>query len=542
MQRRVSRATLLKGLAGLAVGALSGKLYFDWQRSASQVSCRMLGPSMSRGHALRDGKASKMPDAPTENTAIVIVGGGIAGLSAGWWLKKRGFSDFVLLELEQQVGGNSSAGKNRFSAYPWGAHYVPVANKESEYVLALFEELGVIEGYDAAGNPIYNDLYLCHEPQERLFKDGSFQEGLVPHRGLQPEEKEELDRFFTLIQKLRSATGSDGRPAFAIPIELSSKDEDLIALDRISMAQWLNQNGFRTEPLLWYVNYCCRDDYGSAIEDVSAWAGIHYFAGRRGVAANAEQNSVVTWPEGNGFLVDKLKQQLDGHIKSGALVTAIAARDRRYITTYVESSTGRCLAAKSACVIFSAPRFLATHIVDGYEMTGHHELVYAPWLVANISLNRIPDARGAPLSWDNVDFRSRSLGYVVATHQTISARQGPTVITYYYPLSGENPAAARKRLLSTSADEWSKTIVDDLKRMHPGIAEEILSIDLWPWGHGMIRPSVGFIWGDTRRRMKADYGNVFFAHSDMSGISNFEEAQYQGVEAAKRALAALGAA
>lgn len=541
MQRRVSRATLLKGLAGLAVGALSGKLLFDWQRTASRIPCRMLGPSMSRGHALRDGKARKTPDAPGEKAAIVIVGGGIAGLSAAWWLKKRGFSNFVLLELEQQVGGNSSAGKNRFSAYPWGAHYVPVANKESEYVLALFEELGIIESYDAAGNPIYNDLYLCHEPQERLFKDGSFQEGLVPYRGLQPHEKQELDRFFTLMQKLRTAIGSDGRPAFAIPLELSSRDEDLIALDRISMAQWLKENHFRTEPLLWYVNYCCRDDYGSTIDDVSAWAGIHYFAGRRGVAANAEQNSVITWPEGNGFLVDQLKQRLDGHIKNGVMVTGIARRNRRYVITYVQSGTGRCLVANSACVIFSAPRFVATHIIEGYSLSGHHELVYSPWLVANISLRRVPDAPGTPLSWDNVDFHSRSLGYVVATHQTICAHQGPTVITYYYPLSSKSPAAARQRLLSTSADEWSKLIVEDLKRMHPTIVEEILAIDLWPWGHGMIRPSVGFIWGDTRRRMQARYGNVFFAHSDMSGISNFEEAQYQGVEAAKKALAALEA-
>jgi hypothetical protein len=34
-------------------------------------------------------------------------------------------------------------------------------------------------------------------------------------------------------------------------------------------------------------------------------------------------------------------------------------------------------------------------------------------------------------------------------------------------------------------------------------------------------------------------GRVVFAHSDMSGISNFEEAQYHGVKAAKRVLAKL---
>jgi hypothetical protein len=75
--------------------------------------------------------------------------------------------------------------------------------------------------------------------------------------------------------------------------------------------------------------------------------------------------------------------------------------------------------------------------------------------------------------------------------------------------------------------------------MHPGISSEIQSIDMWPWGHGMIRPSVGFIWSDTRHKMKDECGNVLFAHSDMSGMSNFEEAQYHGIEAAKKVLALM---
>ena len=79
--------------------------------------------------------------------------------------------------------------------------------------------------------------------------------------------------------------------------------------------------------------------------------------------------------------------------------------------------------------------------------------------------------------------------------------------------------------------------MEDLEKMHPGIANEIISIDLWPWGHGMVRPSVGEMWGESRQKMNEPRGNIFFAHSDMSGISNFEEAQYHGVEAAKIILA-----
>jgi glycine/D-amino acid oxidase-like deaminating enzyme len=62
---------------------------------------------------------------------VVIVGAGIAGLAAGWKLARSGFADFLLVELESEAGGNSRAGRNAVSAYPWGAHYLPLPNREA---------------------------------------------------------------------------------------------------------------------------------------------------------------------------------------------------------------------------------------------------------------------------------------------------------------------------------------------------------------------------------------------------------------------------
>lgn len=527
-------------MGGLALAALSGKALLDWRKWLEpRIPCRMLGPSFSIGHRIRDGQfKDSSPPAEKLKARIAIVGGGMAGLSAGWWLKKHGVSDFTLLEMEEEVGGNSASGKNQISPYPWGAHYIPLANPESHYVRMLFQELGIIEGYDSKGQAIYSDLYLCHEPQERLLKDGSFQEGMVPRKGLQPADKESLARFFQLVHDYRSKKGADGKPAFAIPVDLSSCDEEFISLDRISMADWLAQHKLNSRPLLWYVNYCCRDDYGSTIEKVSAWAGIHYFAGRRGTAANAELNSVVTWPEGNGFIASKLKDQLRDHIRKRSAVTAIEQSDGRITSSFIETSTGKKTDVESSFLVFAAPRFIARHVIRGYD-GAPESLSYAPWLVANVSVRRVPESKGEGLSWDNVSYTSDSLGYVVATHQNITTRAASTVLTYYYPLSDLDPSLARRRLLETSADHWCDLVVADLEKMHPGIKENILSVDLWPWGHGMIRPSVGFLWGQDRKRMMENFRNVYFAHSDMSGMSNFEEAQYRGVQAAESIMAKL---
>jgi hypothetical protein len=56
----------------------------------------------------------------------------------------------------------------------------------------------------------------------------------------------------------------------------------------------------------------------------------------------------------------------------------------------------------------------------------------------------------------------------------------------------------------------------------------------------MIQPRPGFIWGAAREAANQHLAPIFFAHSDMSGISIFEEAQHRGITAAGQALAFIG--
>ena len=543
MSTSISRAAFLKGMAGLggiaglaALGLCGTPLVQMLNKSRHQFPMRLLGPSRELGHILRDPLALKKlhdsPIAATKRYQVCIVGGGMAGLSAGWWLKRNGITDFVILELEKNVGGNASWGSNQYGSYPWGAHYIPIPNVESIYVRELLTELNILQGYNDKQEPIYDELTLCHEPQERLFKDGAFHEGLVPKRGLQEDEAADIARFFGMMVAFRQATGKDGKLAFAIPLDLSSQDATYLDLDKITISQWLSDNKFASKPLLWYVNYCCRDDYGSTLENVSAWAGIHYFAGRRGTAANAEQNAVLTWAQGNGYLAERLREGLKEQIQTNSLVTEVTSSK-----TIFKAADGSMHAIASDYVIFAAPRFVARHVITEPDFQAQSKLIsalnYAPWMVANISLKKLSEAHNATPAWDNVSYYGESLGYVTASHQEITTRQKPYVITYYYPLSQKAPKASRQDLYTADVEHWKKIIIEDLVRMHPDIEDEILAIDLWPWGHGMVRPDVGFIWGKDRQTLKNNIGNIYFAHSDMSGMSNFEEAQYHGVEAAK---------
>lgn len=531
---KVTRGQFLFGGVGAAALALAGRLGLS--SAQAMPSGRIVGASSSVGHRLWRMDFPK--PAASIRKRVVIVGGGIAGLSAAWQLRREGIEDFVLLELENQVGGNAGSGENAVSAYPWGAHYVPLLNEESTEAHALFEDLGIIRGREN-GAAVYDDYFISADPHERLFIHGRWQEGLVPQVGFDATDRNEYHAFFAAMEAFKGMVGSDGKRAFAIPVDRSSQDAEWRALDRISFADYLDQNGWTSPYLRWYADYCCRDDYGATAGSVSAWAGIHYFAGRRGRAANADTQSVITWPEGNGWIVHRLRDRLSEHLRTGAIAYRVERTGSGLRVYSWNSQTDTSTTIEADAVILATPRFVAERLFrTGTEMADLH---YSPWMVANVTLDKLPEGKGAPLSWDNMIYDSEMLGYVNATNQSLARVKLGTVLTYYWPLSHIDPAAARKEMIARSYEDWRTLVLDDLLRVHPELEGHVLHLDVWLWGHGMIRPVTGYIWGETRQKLASATPPIFHAHSDMSGISIFEEANYHGVQAARDVAAYLAA-
>ncbi len=528
------RGLLLGGLASLLAFSQYrfGKLFTPYNRF---ITGEILGASSSIGHRLRSGNF------PKPKTIIkkqcVIVGGGIAGLAAGKRLAKAGLTDFALLDLESHVGGNAHSGKNSICAYPWGAHYVPLLTEESGCVRRLFEDLGIITGYDSARLPIYKEDYICQDPNERLFRFGRWQDGLIPTLGINKDDEAQYRRFFSLMAELKTRKGKDGKKLFAIPVDASSQDVDWLVLDKLTMAQWLKQNAYTSLTLHWYINYCCRDDFGTTLDTTSAWAGIHYFAARSGKASNTESDSVITWPEGNGWLVNALAKPLQKQIITNALAFEITDSGNGLTINYWNVEEESSISIQTQSIIIAAPRFVAARLLrSNRHKVNSDDFTYSPWAVANIALSRLPAGKGAALSWDNVVYASELLGYVNASHQITQMSPIATVLTYYWPLTHATPEVARKQALQRSYQDWQKLFLDELLRIHPELIGHVERVDIWLWGHGMIRPTPGFIWGEARRQALKQQPPIFFAHSNMSGISIFEEAYTHGVSTAEQLL------
>ncbi len=528
----VSRRGLLSALLGTSLAAPACK------ESARAYPGEVRGAAHDVGHRLREAWYERASGTP-ERVGVAIVGAGPAGLCAGWRLARSSFRDYRIFELEPLAGGTSVSGTDGSVPYPWGAHYVPVPLAENRALRILLDEMGVLA--PAPGPPRARERFRIREPEERLFIDGSWHPGLFPAAGASDADWSELRRFEKLMDQWATKRDSSGRRAFALPVRNSSDDADLVELDRASGAEWLEREGFRSPRLRWYLDLACRDDYGLTLEHTSAWALLFYFCSRRAGASGVSQ-PFVSWPEGNGRLVHHLERHSQGRVETGCLVTDVVPGEGHVQLAVFDAVSGKLKPVIAEHVILAVPQFVAARVLRPWRdrKPGHlAAFSYGPWLVANLHLKRDPRHLGAPLAWDNVLFDSPSLGYVSARHQALRD-VGPDVWTYYLPLTTD-PRRDRERLLATDHATWSNAIVGDLSQAHPDLGEHLERIDIYKWGHAMVRPTPGFLQGaDRKAAERAQLDRVHFAHSDLSGIALFEEAQDRGVLAAERVLARLG--
>ncbi len=499
------------------------------KNTARQIVARFSGARVSLGHRL----LTKDFPAVTkeEKVKTLIIGAGVAGLSACRALVKNGERDIILLEMDQGSGGNSAWRENAYTPYPLGAHYLPLPNRHDTALLEFLQEENIIRGFDASGDPIFEETYLSAAPHARLYIHDHWQEGIIPSYSVSAQNQAQIRAFFQKMEDFKVLRGTDKKYIFDLPIRNASSDATYHTLDQITLSDWLQQEGFTAPELLEHLNYCCLDDFGAGIERVSAWAAIHYFSARKNI-----QDNVLTWPEGNGFLVKCLEKYAAKHLRLDHLAYEIKLESSDVVVKAYDAVQNRSILFRAEKVILATPQFVNQRLLPErpLDLSAFH---YAPWLVATLVLRDLPTGSGMPLCWDNVIFQGKGLGYINTLHQSVAQQHPKYVITYYCAFDGPDLPALRRELYEKDTAYWQQYILEDLHQAHPTIDSQLESIDIQRWGHGMISPRPGFIWGPALAiaRQPLD-GRIFFAHSDLSGMSLFEEAFHQGLVAADHCL------
>ncbi len=519
------------GLAGLA--AACGR--------PPTVERAFVGQDPERGHLLRDGGIADAPVSERVKCEVLVVGGGASGMAAAWRLHRAGVTDVHVLELEPEIGGTSRSGRTPRTRYPMGAHYLPAPNAELTSLHTLLGDLGLVIGRTAEG-PDYDPRIICRAPLERHRYRGKWDPGLYPAAGQSPEHEAQWARWQAHLRELDARRDAQGRRLFVLPVDRSSTE--LRHLDRISMATYLDRLGLDSWRLRWTVDYACRDDYGCTLEQCSAFAGLHHFLcrGLEGV----HERFILSWPQGNAQLVERMAEaaSLGDRLHRDTIAHAIDP-DSGVVKAY-DVASGKQRVFEAQQVLWAAPRFILPRVLPpGRDPLPRDALTYSPWLVANVEVTERPGGIGAPLCWDNVPIDTDDLGYVVATHlEDLQDRHTPgSVLTFYQPMPADNVDALRERrteLWAGSLDHWCDHVTGRLEGMHPGIEPNIRRIHVARWGHAMIRPTPGYLFGEGRAIARRPVGRVHPCAADVGGLPLFEEAFCRGVGAAEEAITRLG--
>ena len=461
---------------------------------------------MAAGH-LAFGK-TQFSEGPTFHTKTLVVGGGIAGLSAANSLPDQ---DFLLCELSDSLGGTSGYGQYKGTPFARGAHYdLAYPAYYGQDSLALFERLGIIryQPWNQQWGFKDHQYTVPYRVRNQCYQNGEIRKEVMP-------DGPAKQAFFKAINPY---LGKMALPTNVIAPELHH-------LGRTPFTTFLKESGVPLSPeFVRALDYHMMDDYGGTTAQVSALAGIHYFMCR------PYYNEVVELfspPQGNGYFVDKLSAALpQGQLLTHHMVRRIQAHQDHVVADVVDLQKQETIKVVADRVVYAGQKHALKYIFpQDYPL--FQDNIYAPWMVVNIVMDDCHNGFGY---WQNemlVEDQS-FMGFIDSNSQ--SPTPGKTrVLTAYYCL----PPDSRKDLRNVTvnkreiAENTLAYVESYFGRAMKGLVKHVF---IKAMGHAMPVPVPGYLFDDKNLHDKSP--RMAYAGVDNGRLPLLIEAVDSGIKAA----------
>jgi len=424
-------------------------------------------------HQIRDGHSFDQP-APTQKTAIVIIGGGVAGLSAAYFLRGQ---DFLLLEKDDHFGGNAYQEDYEGQPFATGSAFA----YRNDYGDQLSTELGL--KLLPVNNPDPTIVNKTFVPD--TWKSGIDQ---LPY----PKEvRESFRKFRDDIMKIKNR-------------------ERVAELDSELFTKYTA--GYAPEIQQWWDGYG-PSNWAATTQDTSAFLGI---ASLQDIASGGEDQRVIL-PGGLGCITHKLVEVLQPQYKERLLgnttvVAVVPEKDEVRVAYYRENKL-TTVAAKA--VIVCVPKLIASRLISGLpaeQKAAMQRTRYAPYPVVNVIFDKPVYNRG----YDTWCPGNAFTDFIVAdwtVRNTPGYHQKHNILTFYTPLR-ENQ---RFTLLDEdNCKRLASHVLADFQKLLPEFDANPLEVRLFRRGHPMFMAVPGQF---TKNRIVAaqPMDRIFFGHNDSGG-------------------------
>ncbi len=466
-------------------------------------------------------------DPGIERREIVVVGGGIAGLSSAWFLRDR---DVLVLEKEPRAGGRAVSGRYRDFRYARGAEYLGEPVSALERIIA---DLGI--------TPVEIPY-----PGDARFRDGTiyFGDGGVALMHIERSSVEEYNRFGATLQE--AVKGYRDVPYF-------EKTGEAARLDGMTARQYLVEKGFGgiyQEA----TNVACRGLFGASIDEISAHGFLPEIAfdfleaepvddaGNLSAEPDPEDaeegTGTYTFPGGLAELTDSLAERLGERIRLNATVVEVTSQGRWKRVAYRDSS-GETRIVEALVVILAVPApialRLAPTLIEGERRTIMESIPYSSYATLALFTDRPVFDRAFDLGVpDGLFFTDIYDGTWVEKHCRPGLVEGKGCVLSLYIA----PRSHLDRSLDTMPEaEILERAIADAETIFPGIGRRVVGHDLqrFPHAYPVMTPGA---YARLDRLARVNSGTVLLA-GDYTLYPTFEHAAISGYYAALKAERAV---